>query len=81
MRLLLIFTFFVALTCIAGYEVDPEIAQNIAEGEALLREVEQFLDDPSVPQSLKVREKVLNTIWANILSLDLNSIMLPELNE
>ena len=61
MRLLLIFTIFVALTCIAGYEVDPEIAQNIAEGEALLREVEKFLDDPSVPQSLKVRKKCIST--------------------
>ena len=61
MRLLLIFILFVVSTCIAGYEVDPEIAQNIAEGEALLREVEQFLDDPSVPQSLKVRKKCIRT--------------------
>ena len=62
MRVLLIFILFVVLLhCIACYEVDPEIAQNIAEGEALLREVEQFLDDPSVPQSLKVRKKCIRT--------------------
>lgn len=38
----------------SGYEIDEDIASNIAEGEALLKDINTFMDNPSVPQSLKV---------------------------
>ena len=38
----------------SGYEVDPQIAASIAEGEELMREIDEFLEDPAVPQNVKV---------------------------
>lgn len=48
------FVLFLLISDISGYEIDEAIATNLAEGEALLKEINTFLENPSVPQSLKV---------------------------
>lgn len=48
------FALCVLISNISGYEIDEDIASNLAEGEALLKDIDTFMDNPSVPQSLKV---------------------------
>lgn len=39
-----------------GYKIDPKIAQTIAEAKSLLQKIDDIVQNPSIPQSVKVRE-------------------------